>query len=100
MVVLNYPGLPIEVYNSDAMLFAHNGYSACELAFEIADIPIEQGGDISASVTVGYDENCNPIPAVVTIGRTVDSPNNDRSCDDGVTECVEVLVSIVCNPLP
>lgn len=100
VVVLNYPGNPVEVVNFPASDYVIDEYTNCQLAFSVEDINIESGGDINAIVTVAYDENCNLVVSSIVITRTVDSPENEQSCDDGVTECVEVLVSIDCNPLP
>jgi hypothetical protein len=96
VAVLNYPGSPVEVVNSPFSL-VDRIYPDCRLYFEIPDVPIEHGGDIEAIVIVGYDQECKPVVSELIIDRTVDHPGNDQSCDDGETQCVEVLVSLVCN---
>lgn len=96
VVVLDYPGAPLEYSNEPIGALGAD----CELSGEIADIPIESGGDISWNLTVGTDGNGDPVPQNITIVRTVDEPDNEQSCDDGITDCVPVLFSIECNPLP
>lgn len=96
VVVLDYPGAPQEYSNEPIGELGGD----CLLSGEIADIPIESGGDITWNLTVGTDGNGNPVPQNITIVRTVDSPDNDQSCDDGITDCVPVLFTIDCNPLP
>lgn len=96
VVVLDYPGAPQEYSNEPIGELGGN----CLLSGAISDIPIESGGNITWNLTVGTDGNGNPVPQNITIVRAVDSPDNEQSCDDGITDCVPVLFTIDCNPLP
>ncbi len=61
----------------------------CVLAFEIADIPFESGGDISANATFGYDANCNPEIKTVTVTHSQD-------CNDPGVDCFPLIVTLAC----
>lgn len=65
----------------------------CTLAFEVADIPFESGGDIDALFTIEYDGNCNPIATNGIIVHAAD-------CENPIVNCVDVTVTLDCNPLP
>lgn len=65
----------------------------CLIAFEVADIPFESGGDISASSTVVHDENCDPVGGDLVITHSDD-------CSDPNVDCVGVSISFDCNAFP
>lgn len=65
----------------------------CVLAFEVADIPFESGGDISAAITIGRDEFGDPV--------VVDSVlTHSEECEDPEVDCVDISITLDCNPLP
>ena len=91
VVTRNYDDFPIVDINELASNYFLNDYVGCQLAFSIADVPSEHGGDIDAVVTIGYDENCNPV--------VVDS-NITYANADIAEFLVPLLIEIDCNPLP